>query len=205
MTAMRLFVRLVLAFALIATVQAPLRAQTSDSVARAERARRVAERKQFEALERQRYRDSLAAGRQRWTHAGIDAYVIQTHIECFCFSTDSGPPRPLLTVRGGRMVARARGKHVRGWISSVWTVDSLFEQIDSDMGGATERMLEGVLQRDGFAEQHHRKVRQLELHPQYGFPLIYIAETPGIADAEITIRVDSFAVLPKAKRTAKSP
>jgi hypothetical protein len=204
MTAMKL-VRLVLAFALIAAVQAPLRAQTSDSVASAERARRVAERKQFEALERQRYRDSLAAGRQRWTHAGIDAYVIQTHIECFCLSTDSGPPSSLLTVRGGRMVARARGKDVRGWISHVWTVDSLFDEVEADSGGATERAIESILQRDGFAEQHGRKVRQLELHPQYGFPLIYTAETPGIADVEITIRVDSFAVLPKAKRTAKSP
>jgi hypothetical protein len=196
--------RIALALALIVGSPISLRAQTPDSAAAAEqRARRIAERRQRDSLERRAFLDSIAAGRRRWAQSGVTTYVIHTHVNCFCISNDSAPPPALLTVRNGRVLAQAPGKD--GWVNGKpnWTVDTLFDRVEADVGGATEKWLESVVERPGLAQQYQRKVQRLELHPRYGFPLIYRAETPAIPDLWLEIRVDTFTVLRKTTRKAK--
>jgi len=43
-------------------------------------------------------------------------------------------------------------------------------------------------------------VLSLDLHPVYGIPMYYSAETPGIMDVEVTVVVDSFAVFSKRQQ-----
>jgi hypothetical protein len=196
--------RIALALALIVGSQVSLQAQIPDSGAAAEqRARRIAERRHRDSLERHAFLDSIAAGRRRWAQSRVTTYVIHTHLNCFCVPTDSPPPRALLTVSNGRIVARASRK--KDWVTGEpnWTVDTLFDRVAADIGGATERAMASIVGRPGLAQQYHRKVQQLELHPTYGLPLIYRAETPDIPDVWLEIRVDTFVVLQKATGKSK--
>jgi len=115
-------------------------------------------------------------------------------------SIDTEPPPALLTIRERRIVERALGKNIRGAIDPAWTVDSLLDQIEADIGGATEATLENITEIEGLSRQYVRRVKQLRLHPQYGLPLLYSAETPGISDVWLEIHVDSFVVLHKNSR-----
>jgi hypothetical protein len=134
-------------------------------------------------MERQTAIDSLAAGRRRWQEARIVEYRLQTDRRCFCLPNPDGPPWPLhlLTVRDGRIIKRSAGKGDPTYTyETSWTVDSLFDLVDSDLViGA-------------------REVRRLELSPAYGFPVRYYAGRTDIEDDWIEIAVDSFAVVRKA-------
>jgi hypothetical protein len=131
-------------------------------------------------------RDSLAAGRLRWIRAGIVAYRLETHYECFCLPDPDNlnRRRNLLTIRNGRVVGRRVGKTVQsnGPRGISWTVDSLFSVIAEDL------------------DEWPRRVRRMDLHPRYGFPMRYEADTPRIDDIWIKIVVDSFAVVRVAGR-----
>jgi hypothetical protein len=65
------------------------------------------------------------------------------------------------------------------------TVDSLFTRIEEDL------------------RDPGRVVRRLQLHPQYGIPLRYHAETPSIADFWLRFEVDSFAVVRRSAPAGK--
>jgi hypothetical protein len=133
--------------------------------------------------ERHNYLDSLAAGRQRWTRAGMQEYRLQSHVECFCLLApeDTGDGRSLLTIRDGRVVARNTGT-VKDVHWRLWTVDSLFAQVEEDLKG------------------NERSKMRLELDRVFGFPLRYHAETQEIPDVWITFKVDTFAIVRSIRR-----
>jgi hypothetical protein len=119
--------------------------------------------------------DSLAAGRLRWKLAAINEYRLQISLRCFCFSDDSLRGRELALVRDGKIVGRSRGKDVSPY--GPGTIDSLFDLVTRDL------------------DDRGRVVEQLRLHPRYGFPVLYTADTPPIMDVRMTILVDSFSVV----------
>ena len=134
-------------------------------------------------MERQAAIDSLAAGRRRWQEARIAEYRLQIDRHCFCLPNPDGPPWPLhlLTVRNGRIIKRSAGKGDPTYTyETSWTVDSLFDIVDSDL-------IVGA-----------REVRRLELSPLFGFPVRYYAGRNDIEDDWIEIAVDSFAVIRRA-------
>ena len=134
--------------------------------------------------ERQRYRDSLTAGRRRRANAGITEYRIRTRVDCFCIyfpgELDLGPP--VFTVRNGVVTSRSEGRPR----SPVLTVDSLFDLAERDLGDP-----ESI-------------VTQFRLDPEYGFLREYHSEMPSIPDAWIGIKVDSFAVVSRLPGRANS-
>ena len=139
----------------------------------------------IEHMARETAIDSLAAGRRRWQQAQIVEYRLQTHHLCFCVPNPDGPPWPrhLLTVRDGRIIKRAAGKGDPSYTyETSWTVDSLFDIVDSDL-------VVGA-----------REVRRLELSPVHGFPVRYYAGRTDIEDDWIEIVVDSFAVIRESRR-----
>jgi hypothetical protein len=175
-----------------------LTAQQTDSARRAERAARFDSTRRAERVARRLVLlDSLAKGRQLWKRAGIDAYVLQSHAACFCIYVDSPPPG-LLTIRNGVVVAR-RPSIRREYAESLWTVDTLFDRDERDLRGGTEQAVANIMAMPSIAEEFVRKAVRLDLHPKYGFPLRYQAETPEIPDIWIDIQVDTFAVLPPTK------
>ncbi|HMG71441.1 MAG TPA: hypothetical protein VK544_10035, partial [Gemmatimonadaceae bacterium] len=93
---------------------------------------------------------------------------------------DSLLQRSLLTVRAGVIIGRSRGRPP-GELANDWTVDSLFDRVESDL------------------RDPGRVVRQLRLDGRYGFPKDYHAETPPIPDLWIQVQVDSFAVVSHAR------
>ena len=121
--------------------------------------------------------DSLKAGRQRWARAKVLEYLFQSHADCFCIYTRDAlaKNRPLLTIRDGSIVARAKGKEGTP-PSPEFTIPKLFEQVEED------------------ASSDGRIIDQLELNPIYGFPMRYKAHDPEILDAWLHLQVDSFAV-----------
>ena len=134
--------------------------------------------------DRQRFLDSLAAGRRRWVKAGINEYRIRTDVDCFCLYLpgEIGLKPPLLTVRNGTVVSRSEGRSVRRR-SPVLTVDSLFAKAERDLGDPD------------FI------VTKFLLDPRYGFPKEYHSEMPSIPDEWIGIKVDSFAVVSQSRST----
>src|SRR3954471_13079334 len=98
-----------------------------DSLAAAER------RSPRAARDRRRNLDSLAAGRRRWARAAVPEYQIQVHTECYCFPDQRDPASrlPLSIVRGGVIVAHARGRTIGGSADEI-TVDSLFARVERD-------------------------------------------------------------------------
>jgi hypothetical protein len=110
---------------------------------------------------------------------------LETHHECFCVpASDTLDRHTLLTIRNDRVVARGVGKipRFKGERGMAWTVDSLFSAIAEDL------------------EEWPRRVRRLDLHPRYGFPMRYEVDTPRIDDVWLKIVVDSFAVVRVARR-----
>jgi len=84
---------------------------------------------------------------------------------------------PLLTVRNGSIVARAKGKP-ETLPSPAVTIEGLFEEVEKD------------------AQLSGRNIDRLVLHPLYGFPIRYEARgAPRIPIDWIRIVVDSFAVI----------
>ena len=151
--------------------------------------------------------DSLKRGRARWKGARLPAYVIQSHVDCFCgprAADDTILPRGLLTVRYGAVVARATAINGEYSAELYWTVDSLFDRVERDLRGGTEHDLASIVGRPTIAEEFVRKATRLDLHPQYGFPIRYGAETPEIPDIWIDIRVDTFAVLARPTPRSRS-
>ena len=132
--------------------------------------------------------DSLVAGMRRWTAAGVNDYVLQTHINCFCVGDPFDTLTPMIQVRGGKAVGRLRGKATNRrdvFSAQNWTVEELFENVTKDAGDLG------------------REIDTLILDPAFGFPRRYLAHTPGIADLWITIAVDSFAAAPRPKPPAR--
>jgi uncharacterized protein DUF6174 len=144
-----------------------------------------------ERVERQQALDSLAAGRLRWERARIVEYRLETGHGCFCTPDPHRKEhrRNLLTIRNGRVVRRDVGKTEQhgGPVGVWWTVDSLFSVVAEDL------------------QDTDRKVRRLDLHPEYGFPLRYEAGRTAYEDTWIDIVVDSFAVIRAAARNARRP
>lgn len=122
--------------------------------------------------------DSLESGRKRWADARVAEYQLQSHVDCFCvylpdaFASDL----PLLTIRNGSIISRAKGKPGTP-PSRAATIEDLFAEIEED------------------ARSSGRIIERLELHPVYGFPIWYKASYPQIPDAWVQVRVDSFAVI----------
>ncbi|MES2306549.1 MAG: DUF6174 domain-containing protein [Gemmatimonadota bacterium] len=174
----RVVTKLTLAFAGL-LVGGPLHAQVSTLLPEHVRDSTVAAEARTPAVlrVRQRYLDSLAAGRRRWAAAGVIEYQIQAHQECFCFEEpDSTTPLLLVVVRNGKIVGRATGRPADG-IPQLTTIDSLFAFVERDL------------------VDPGRIVDRLQLDPQFGFPRDYLALTANIADLSLRIRVDSFAVV----------
>lgn len=124
----------------------------------------------------------LAEGRRRWRRARITDYLLQAH-------TAGGLPAPrtiplpvsvLVTVRRGRVVARGAGK-ATDREAGPETIAALFAAVEQDM-------------RHG-----DRIIEALELDSSYGFPRHYIGNSPRLADADLRVDVDSFAVLPSLR------
>ena len=124
--------------------------------------------------------DSLNAGRRRWTRARVVEYRLQSHVDCFCIyrPEDLANQLPLLTIRKGFVITRAKGKPGTP-PSRDATIENLFAKIEED------------------ARSSGRVIERLELHPVYGFPVSYKASDPEIPDAWLQVRVDSFAVIRK--------
>jgi hypothetical protein len=124
--------------------------------------------------------DSLLAGRKRWALARVAEYQLQSHVACFCVygPEDFVSQLPLLTVKNGSVIARAKGKPNTP-PSPDATIEDLFSQIEAD------------------ARSTGRAIERLELHPVYGFPVWYKASNPAIPDDWLLVRVDSFAVIRK--------
>ena|SRR5687768_7369983 len=122
--------------------------------------------------------DSLKAGRQRWARAHVVEYQIQSHVDCFCVYTpeEIDQQLPLLTIKNGSIISRARGKPGKS-PSRDATIEDLFTQVEED-ARITGRVIDG-----------------LQLDPVYGFPVWYKAHDPSIPDDWVQLRVDSFTVL----------
>jgi len=122
--------------------------------------------------------DSLKAGRKRWTDAHVVDYRLQSHVDCFCIyePKDFYKQLPLLTIRRQSIIARAKGKPDTS-PSPEWTIEDLFAKIEED------------------ARSDGRIIDHLDLHPLYGFPVLYKAHDPEIPDAWLQVQVDSFAVI----------
>jgi len=122
--------------------------------------------------------DSLQAGRQRWAHARVVEYQLQSHADCFCIygREDFDKQLPLLTIRKQSIIAHAKGK--KGTPPSPeFTIEDLFARIEED------------------ARSEGRIIDHLDLNPVYGFPVRYHAHDPRIPDAWLRLQVDSFAVI----------
>ena len=133
-----------------------------------------------ERIDRHQAIDSLAAGRRRWLEARIVEYRLQTSHRCFCMPNpdDSLRGSELLTIANGRISERSPGKGPDSYVPSTsWTVDSLFDIVEADL------------------VNNWGKVRRLELDPEYGFPVGYMADGVAYEDSWIEITVDSFAVV----------
>jgi hypothetical protein len=120
---------------------------------------------------------SLQTGRERWSRARVAEYRLQSHVDCFCVygPEDFARQLPLLTIRNGSIIARAKGKPGTP-PSRDATIDDLFAMVEED------------------ARSSERIIDRLELHPAYGFPLWYKAHDPEIPDGWLQVKVDSFAV-----------
>jgi len=155
--------RLLLASAVLVTTASPVPAQTVDT---------VAGRPSGEIL------DSLQAGRKRWTRAHVVEYQVQSHVDCFCVyhAEDIDRQLPLLTIKNGSIIARAKGKPGTP-PSRDATIEDLFTQIGDD------------------ARITGRIIDRLQLDPVYGFPVWYKAHDPSIPDDWLQLRVDSFTVI----------
>jgi hypothetical protein len=155
--------RLLLASAVLVTTASPVPAQTVDT---------VAGRPSGEIL------DSLQAGRKRWTRAHVVEYQVQSHVDCFCVyhAEDIDRQLPLLTIKNGSIIARAKGKPGTP-PSRDATIEGLFTQVEDD------------------ARITGRIIDRLQLDPVYGFPVWYKAHDPSIPDDWLQLRVDSFAVI----------
>jgi hypothetical protein len=123
---------------------------------------------------------SLQTGRKRWVRARVAEYQLQSHVDCFCVYSpeDFARQLPLLTIRKGSIIARAKGKPGTP-PSRDATIDDLFATVEED------------------ARSLGRIIDRLELHPVYGFPLWYKAHDSEIPDGWVQVRVDSFAVIRK--------
>jgi hypothetical protein len=145
----------------------------------------------MERIERQNAIDSLAAGRLRWDRVSVVMYRLETHYECFCWPDPDRREhrRNLLTIRNGRVMRRDVGKTQQHFGPSGlwWAVDRLFSVVAADL------------------QDVERKVRRLELSPQYGFPMRYEAGNTLYEDTWINIAVDSFAVIRTAKKDRRPP
>ena len=155
--------RLLLASAVLVTTASPVPAQTVNT---------ATGRPSGEIL------DSLKAGRQRWTRAHVVEYQVQSHVDCFCVYTPEDIDRqlPLLTIKNGSIIARAKGKPGTP-PSRDATIEDLFTQVEED-ARITGRIIDG-----------------LQLDPVYGFPVWYKAHDPSIPDDWLQLRVDSFTVI----------
>lgn len=155
--------RIIFASAALVATAPPVPAQTSDT---------VAAHLSGEIL------DSLQAGRKRWTHAHVVEYQVQSHVSCYCIyhAEDIDRQLPLLTIRNGSIIARARGKPGTP-PSRDATIEDLFTQVEDD------------------ARITGRIIDDLQLDPVYGFPVWYKAHDPSIPDDWLELRVDSFAVI----------
>lgn len=155
--------RLLLASAVLVTTASPVPAQTVDT---------TTGRPSGEIL------DSLKAGRQRWTRAHVVEYQVQSHVDCFCVYTpeDIDRQQPLLTIKSGSIIARAKGKSGTP-PSRDATIEDLFTQVEEDVR-ITGRIIDG-----------------LQLDPVYGFPVWYKAHDPSIPDDWLQLRVDGFTVI----------
>ena len=155
--------RLLLATAVLLTTASPVPAQTVDT---------VAGRPSGEIL------DSLQAGRTRWTRARVVEYQLQSHVDCFCIhlAEDFDRQLPLLTIKNGSIIARAKGKPGTP-PSRDATIEELFKTVEDD------------------AHITGRIIDCLQLDPVYGFPVLYKAHDPSIPDDWVQLRVDSFTVI----------
>jgi hypothetical protein len=151
------------ASALLITTAPPVPAQTVDT---------VAGRLSSEIL------DSLQAGRKRWAGANVFEYQVQSHVDCFCIYTTEEfyKQLPLLTIRNGSVIARAKGKPGTP-PSRDATIEDLFTEVEQD------------------AHITGRIIDRLQLDPVYGFPVSYKAHQPSIPDDWLWISVDSFTVI----------
>jgi hypothetical protein len=122
--------------------------------------------------------DSLQVGRQRWAHARVVEYRLQSHADCYCIygRADFDRQLPLLTIRKGSVIAREKGKQGTP-PSRELTIEDLFARIEED------------------ARSDGRIIDHLDLDPVYGFPVRYRAHDPEIPDAWLHLQVDSFAVI----------
>jgi len=123
--------------------------------------------------------DSLRAGRLRWVRAGVGEYQLQSRVDCACgYIPEAMLNRlPLLTVRNGSIVARAKGKP-ETFPSAAVTIEGLFDEVEKD------------------TQVSGRNIDRLALHPVYGFPIRYEAHGSSRYPADWThISVDSFAVI----------
>lgn len=122
--------------------------------------------------------DSLKAGRHRWDRARVSEYYLQSHADCFCVYRPEQFDKqlPLLTIRQGSIVSRAKGK-LGTPPSPEFTITDLFQQVEED------------------ASSDGRIIDRLDLDPVYGFPKRYEAHDPLIPDAWLHLQVDSFAVI----------
>jgi hypothetical protein len=155
--------RLLFASAVLVTTASPVPAQTVDT---------ATGRPSGEIL------DSLKAGRQRWARAHVVEYQVQSRVDCFCIYTPEDIDRqlPLLTVKNGSIIARAKGKPGTP-PSRDATIEDLFTEVEEDARTAG-RIIDG-----------------LQLEPVYGFPVWYKAHDPSIPDDWLQLRVDSFTVI----------
>lgn len=171
-----------LLFCACATIPATMRAQASAIIPpHARAALAQADSASPTALStRRRYLDSLAAGRVRWVTARVREYRLQTHIECYCSPETAPRPLPLLRVRGGTITTREPGV-ASNFPPASFTVEQLFAWVERDL-------------RDS-----GRRVSRLVLDPRRGFPRQYDAETEGISDLGVQLRVDSFSVVRRVK------
>jgi hypothetical protein len=122
--------------------------------------------------------DSLQAGRKQWARASVVEYQLQSHVDCFCLYSpeDFARQLPLLTIRKGSILARAKGKPDTP-PSRDATIEDLFAKVEED------------------ARSSGRVIERLEMHPVYGFPVWYKASDPEVPDGWLQVRVDSFAVI----------
>jgi hypothetical protein len=155
--------RLLLTSAVLVTTASPVPAQTVDT---------IAGRPSGDIL------DSLQAGRKRWTRAHLVEYQVQSHVDCFCIyhSGDIDRQLPLLTIKNGSIIARAKGKPGT-------PLRATRRSKICSRKSRTTRVSRGV------------SLTVCNVDPVYGFPVWYKAHDPSIPDDWLQLRVDSFIVI----------
>lgn len=123
----------------------------------------------------------LETARARWEVRGFQDYAFETTTSCFCIAELNQQVR--VEVRNDQVAAVtlvATGDPVQSPLTVWFTIDELFDRIESMVGG----------QGNGFE-------LELEFDPELGYPTVVNSiAPPNVADGGSVVRVYTMAALP---------